>query len=33
MREEHWLNVLKTRLLRVLFGPQSDEVSGKEKAA
>jgi hypothetical protein len=28
LREEHGLRVLKNRVLRIIFGPKRDEVSG-----
>jgi len=29
MREEHWLRVFENRVLRRIFGPKRDEVTGE----
>ena len=29
LREEHWLRVFENRLLRRMFGPKRDEVTGE----
>ena len=29
MREEHWLKVFENRVLRRIFGPRKDEVTGE----
>jgi hypothetical protein len=33
LREERRLKVFKNRVLRIVFGPKRDEVTGMEKAA